>query len=421
MPKIEIIHGDCLEELKKIKENTIDAIVTDPPSGIGFMGEEWDDFRNNPKTTKSQVVSWMRSGVKFSNKERENFISWLQKIAEECLRVLKPGGHALVWALPRTSHWTATAWENAGFQVRDKILYISSKSELFEQFLETLTEDQKKLFYVLIDESRAEHCFGQGFPKSLNIANQIGQWSGWGTALKPAIEDWWLFRKPIEKGLSIAENVLKYGTGGLNIDACRIGTEKTLAHHAPKGTFAGGEPRKSNTDYYENHGRFPANLIHDGSEEIKSLFPNTKGGKFRKGIARKRTGFMLGEKYSEANAPDNYGDSGSASRFFYVAKASRNERDMGLGGMEQKEIVRQGLVGEYKNPKYQNNHPTVKPIKLMEYLIRLITPLNGIVLDPFMGSGSTGIAAKKLGYNFIGIEKNLAYVEIAKKRIGEYN
>lgn len=427
--KNKIICGDCLEVLKQIPDNFVDCIITDPPAGIGFMNKKWDKFR-----------------------DRDDFISWLQKVAEECLRVLKPGGHALVWALPRTSHWTATAWENAGFEVRDRIIYVTSKQELLNQFLETLNEDQKKLFWILMDESRVEHCFGSGFPKSYNIGKgieslikqgnsswtnwkklegeeyknktgyvkfqteqkyrndysnsvskdifltteQAKQWEGWGTALKPAIEDWWLLRKPLSEK-TIAENVLKWGTGGLNIEKCRVEAEKQTGWMGGKSKFWGmkdGIPRPV-------WGRFPSHLIIDDSEEVKSLFPNSKGWSSQNHNSFNPYGgnALLKSKTKRQGFYEGYNDSGSASRFFYVAKASRRERDIGLGESER------------------NNHPTVKPIKLMEYLIQLICPPNGIVLDPFLGSGTTALAAKMLGRTFIGIEKSPEYCEIAERRL----
>lgn len=338
-----IINGDCLEELKKIPENSIDSLITDPPAGISFMGKEWDGDRGG----------------------REHWIAWMTEVMKECHRVLKPGAHGLVWAIPRTSHWTATALENAGFEVRDVVT----------------------------------HIFGTGFPKSLNIGE------GRGTALKPASEHWILVRKPIEEK-TVAANVLKYGTGGLNIDGSRIpgviGPDRSL-----------GKPRRTDNDKYGKSnpiinpqsplGRFPANLVlscspyctedqHDIECVIKELdeqsgILKTHGG----GIGEyKGKGFFAGGRVSVNNQPK---DSGGASRFFYCAKASKSDKGS------------------------DNSHPTVKSTKLMEYLIKLITPPGGTVLDPFMGSGSTGVASKKLGFNFVGIEKNEAYFEISQKRV----
>ncbi|MEM5784980.1 MAG: site-specific DNA-methyltransferase [Candidatus Aenigmatarchaeota archaeon] len=394
-PKIEIINDDCLNYLKIIPENSIECVITDPPAGIGFMGKEWDSFGKGLSA-------------------REKFIGWLEMVARECLRVLKPGAHALVWALPRTSHWTATAWENAGFEVRDRIIHCFSsgfpKSLNIGKAVDKLLGNERKVIGKKKAGMGSGKTFGmlqtEGYnylaPKEVLLDIGFSEWEGWGTALKPAVEDWWLLRKPLEKGLNVAENVLKWGTGGLNIDACKIGNERIPLQKRGKAV---------NTNFMsggitlEHYGRFPSHLIIDDSEEVKSLFPN-----------------------------GNY-------RFFYCAKASRKERDMGLDGMEVKinKIIHNrrckicghqeisGSPCKCKNPEWEvlkqertayNNHPTIKPIKLMEYLVKLICPPNGIVLDPFMGSGSTGIACVNLDKNFIGIEIDKNYYEIAKRRIG---
>ena len=418
---MQLINGDCAGVLKTFDDSSVDAIVTDPPAGIGFMGKEWDRDKGG----------------------RDKWIEWMAGIAAECLRVLKPGGHALVWALPRTSHWTATAWEDAGFETRDRIA----------------------------------HCFGSGFPKSLSIGKKVdeilgngreelrdrtgamnnaensqaqsfmkgdvgfkthftetkghSEWEGWGTALKPAIEDWWLFRKPISEK-SIAENVLKHGTGGLNIDGCRIGTEErenpacSAKGHttAMKWGSKGVEPTTA-------QGRFPANLIHDGSDEVLACFPETGAEKRIKITARKGKGTkgIYGDYGEKLHDTPSYPDSGNASRFFYCAKPSKAEREGGCGGLSKK--FRAGLSGanretetplddvseRFRTSPARNNHPTVKAQKLMTYLCRLITPPGGTILDPFMGSGSTGKAAVAEGFDFIGIEKDPEYFEIAKARI----
>lgn len=503
-----IFHSDCLEALRKMKADTFDSLVTDPPAGISFMGKEWDDDKGG----------------------RDQWIAWLTEVMRECYRVMKPGAHGLVWALPRTSHWTATALENAGFEVRDRV----------------------------------QHIFGTGFPKSLDVSKAIDkaagvegpivgknpafrerqlehdanwetamrpahkrgpgsedakQWEGWGTALKPACEDWFLIHKPkefpkwlenvpsvgnslsptpaalsavtgrlvqvsatmqraalaientlqsgkaengsevtdtllsalseaatdlstvwswnntsggdldvaktcitlmelkrtidskissylaslstpnditlspnaedywlIRKPLSektVAANVLKYGTGALNIDASRVvtsaadakamercntpGSGRNKVHMATEGSV--GRPSVSGV-MDTTQGRFPSHLVlgcacstdvHDEACAVRVLDEQAKQ---------------------------------EASRFFYCAKASKADKGA------------------------DNKHPTVKSTKLMEYLIRLITPLGGMVLDPFMGSGSTGVAALRLGFRFVGIEHEKCSVRTAKRRIG---
>lgn len=372
------ICGDCQEELKKLVPNSVHSIVTDPPAGIGFMGKEWDEDKGG----------------------KEKWINWLAEIFTEARRVIKPGGHGLVWALPRTSHWTAQALEEAGFEIRDCIY----------------------------------HVFGSGFPKSLNVGKAIGkEWEGWGTALKPAVECWWLIRKPLSEK-SVANNVIKWGVGGINIDACRIesGTEHMRGKVGEKieetdwknKTGFGKEFQATDSPL----GRFPSHLIHDGSEEVLNEFSKAGESKSSGGRIGNKGSLlnMCGKEYSKGNP--GKGDIGTPARFFYCAKASKAERNKGC---EELPLVESGVMDDdnyqwrddvpngrsTKKPMSRNNHPTVKPIKLMEYLVRLITPPGGTVLDMFMGSGTTGIACKNQGFNFIGIEKDPEYFKIAEARL----
>jgi len=332
-----ILHGDCLIRMKELADNSVDAIVTDPPYGLSFMGKKWD--YDVPST----------------------------EIWREALRVLKPGGHLLAFFGTRTYHRGVVRIEDAGFEIRDQLAWL----------------------------------YGQGFPKSHNIKE--GDFKGWGTALKPANEPICLARKPLEKGLTVAENVLKWGVGGLNIDVSRIGLadgERTPSGsgNSSQGAVAGwGNGGKGSVT--PALGRWPANVLFD--EEAAKLLDEQSiaGGIHSAGKARPRQkhigDFGIAEHGSRERMADHrYGDDKiGASRFFYVAKASKRERGEG------------------------NVHPTVKPVKLMEYLIKLVTPPNGTVLDPFMGSGSTGVACKNLGFKFIGIEMNEEYVKIAERRI----
>lgn len=324
--KTDIFLGDCLDILKKLPENCVDAVVTDPPAGIGFMEKEWDRMKREGMT------------------ELQAFQEFIKEVFTEVYRVLKPGGHAVVWAIPRTSHHTAMGMERAGFDIRDNGTYLF-------------------------------HVFGTGFPKSMNVSKAMGkaaggvatdaakQWQGWGTALKPAIEFWILARKPFVG--TVAGNVLRYGTGALNVDGCRIPT-------------AG--------EFQQPEGRWPTNLILD------------------EGVAQ---------------------DMGEPSRFFYCPKTSKRDRDEGLSLPESTPGEKTGRVdGSVGISPYagsrsptRNNHPTVKPTDLMRYLCRLVTPPQGVVLDPFMGSGSTGKAALLEGFNFIGIEREPEYVQIARERL----
>lgn len=367
-----LLLGDCLEKLKELEDNSIDSVVTDPPAGISFMNKSWDGDKGG----------------------RDKWIAWLSEIMVETNRVLKPGAHGFVWAIPRTSHWTATAIENSGFEIRDI----------------------------------ATHIFGSGFPKSHNIKE--GEFKGWGTALKPASEHWILIRKKLEKGLTVKENFSKWGTGGLNIDQCKIGAERRTSAGASAGAFFGAAMKRGPSR--ETIGRWPANILFD--EEAAAVLDAQSGnlGKSAGGNSKNVGNKVYGKYDADLDKkPCGFGDSGGASRFFYVAKASKRERNAGLEGMPEKtkKILNGGIPSAVNSDARgmsgggeriaQNHHPTVKPIKLMEYLCKLITPPKGTILDPFMGSGSTGVAAKNLGFNFIGCEMSPEYFEIAKKRIGE--
>lgn len=349
---IELIHGDSAWELQLMPSESVDAVVCDPPAGIAFMGKSWDKDKGG----------------------RDAWIKWLEGIMRDCLRVLKPGGHCLVWALPRTSHWTAMAIEDAGFEVRDVVV----------------------------------HCFGTGFPKSLNVSKAIDkldvdvdaakQWEGFGTALKPANEHWILARKPLIG--TVAANVLEHGTGAMNIDECRIGSESrpkmvrtstVVAASSMSGTSTGA----TNSGDMTSQGRWPANLVlsDDAPAEMDRQSGHLKqGGRISGNEKSQRTKSVYGKGW-EHKPWTPYAGSGGASRFFYCPKPSTKERGKG------------------------NVHPTVKSIALMSWLVRLITPPGGTVLDPFMGSGTTGLACKEEGFDFIGIEQEEEYFEIARGRI----
>jgi len=325
--KYKLLHGDCSIKMKEMDDNSVEAIITDPPYGLSFMGKKWD----------YEVPS--------------------VEIWREALRVLKPGGHLLSFAGSRTYHRMAVNIEDAGFCIRDQIMWV----------------------------------YSTGFPKSHNIGQKAEEWVGWGSALKPAHEPIVVARKPLIG--TIVENVLKHGTGGLNIDGCRV------PHSGKEGAWGEGKSKGSiyNVGEGKRHdaGRFPANFIHDGSDEVVGLFPNEN------------------------------------ARFFYCAKTSQQERNAGLEHLADVERIdyggfhsEEGLINNGRNPAnripMKNPHPTVKPVDLMKYLCRLITPPNGIVLDPFMGSGTTGIAATQEGFNFIGIEMNDEYIQIANHRISHW-
>jgi site-specific DNA-methyltransferase (adenine-specific) len=394
---IKLLKGNCLEQMKSLPDNSVDSIVTDPPYGISFMAKKWD-------YDVPSVEVW-----------------------QEAMRVLKPGGHALIACGTRTQHRMVVNIEDAGFEIRDVVSWI----------------------------------YGSGFPKSLNISKAIAktagieieykptedthafnidkQWDGWGTALKPACEFFTLCRKPLSEK-TVAANVLKWGTGGINIDGCRVETDgesfKRPVNHTGIGegwdrphkhTKDGQARQRASRDESERKaeslGRFPANLIHDGSQEVLELFPETKSSAGKKQTPSKGTN-AFGD-YEGTDKIVGHTDQGSAARFFYCPKASKKDRDEGLEGFEEKMVK---TLNKYKNPSEgrtasksgspkRNNHPTVKPTALMQYLCRLITPTGGVVLDPYMGSGSTGKAAIKEGFGFVGCELDEDYFLIASQRV----
>lgn len=393
----QVICGDSLLVLKDFPDNSVDSIVTDPPAGIGFMGKEWDtpnklewgkqgeEGKNDLKVKKNFKIL-----PRYQNYDREKFIGWMTEIFTEGLRVLKPGGHALIWALPRTSHWTATALEDAGFEIRDCVYHLFGSG--FPKSLDISKAIDKaagiwrgKAGDILSENDSMSAPNYERTDKGEPITPEAKQWEGWGSALKPAVECWWLCRKPLSEN-TIAENVLKWSVGGLNIDATRIGSEKRFLAPAGNTGLEATPIMKSNDEYqgHEVNGRFPANLIHDGSDVVLKEFENNE------------------------------------ARFFYTAKPSSAEKNLMYGEFE--EIAAGGLAGRHdgslgKTTMAKNFHPTVKAQSLMQYLIKLITPPKGIVLDMFAGSGSTLLAAKTLGHPFIGIERDPEYCKIAEARL----
>lgn len=425
---IAIKNQDCIAGMKELEDNSVDSIVTDPPYELGFMGKSWDS-----------------TGIAY------NIELW-----KECLRVLKPGGHLLSFGGTRTYHRMACAIEDAGFEIRDQIqwLYGSGfpKSMDISKAIDKsvgaereITKTTKSGGYSRLMTANVEQGFrpndyyadsGNNFTSNEAVTENAKKWNGWGTALKPANEPIVLARKPLSEN-TIAANVLKHSTGGLNIDACRIATKDKLIHGGKltslsgdertgkaAGMFVGGA---ENTYKQNSLGRFPANIILD--EEAGKILDEQSG-------TSKSTGGRIGKKSKsnvdivpsgkfEAGDP-GFGDIGGASRFFYCPKTSQSEREEGLEH-RTRQNVNDGRKTSIDNAFQRgdterlNIHPTVKPIALMEYLIKLITPENGTVLDPFLGSGSTGIAAVRLNRSFIGFELEKEYFEIAQSRINHYS
>ena len=481
----KVFNGNNIDLLKDYPDNYFDSVVTDPPyglgkepnaaelmkdwiehgyheiSGSGFMGKEWDAFVPQP-------------------------IFW-----KEVFRVLKPGGHVLSFFGTRTYDWGVMSIRFAGFEVRDCIqwLYGSGfpKSHNIGKAIDKIQGNDREVVGIKEnkinmnatkegDKSFYESAWQNKEYIDLEITKGNSEWEGWGTALKPANEPIVLARKPLEKGLSIAENILKWGVGGINIDASRIGLPKddpqvklregkTIHAKGVNEVYSNGVG-KIEGDYFNAQGRFPANIIlthHEdceckGTKKVKpsngSGKASEKGGGFSKGMFGDGTSDNIGGGFTDADGKEevenwdchedcpirildeqsgiskstasvrnnkkrnednvygggkgipqislesNHSDKGGASRFFYVAKASKSERNKGLDN--------------------SNFHPTVKPIKLMQYLVKMITPPNGIVLDPFCGSGTTGIACKLDGFQFVGLEQDAEYSKIAEARIENY-
>jgi site-specific DNA-methyltransferase (adenine-specific) len=386
--RVTIHEGDCLQSLRAMPDESVHCVVTDPPYGLSFMGKRWD-------YDVPSVEVW-----------------------QECLRVLKPGGHLLAFAGTRTQHRMAVRIEDAGFEIRDMIAWCygsgfpksldvskaidkaaGAEREVVGQWKPTGTARIK-------GNGNSGHGYEHGvvqdtLPITAPATEAAKQWAGWGTALKPALEPITVARKPLCG--TVAENVLQHGTGGLNVDGCRIAGDMGPDR-------ADGKPRRTdNTKYGKANerinpqsplGRWPANLIHDGSDEVVGLFPETASSPLS---SHKYTRAIDNSGYTMPNGSNRfrkgaeceiigYADTGSAARFFYCAKADSSER---------------------RNSK----HPTVKPLALMRYLCRLVCPPDGIVLDPFCGSGTTLEAARLEGFGAIGCELNPEYIQDCKERL----
>lgn len=395
---IELLLGDCRERLKELPDCSVDSIVTDPPYELGFMGKSWD-----------------ASGVAYD-----------VELWRECLRVLKHGGHLLSFGGSRTYHRMACAIEDAGFQIRDQIMWVYGSG--FPKSLNISKAIDKAAGVEFTPKPASGVGFmnnnDDGYNMTLNQLVQVGQstaeaevWDGWGTALKPAHEPIVLARKPLDG--TVANNVMKHGVGGINIDGCRVGNEVMVNQSGSTNPrIAMGNGWREDAEPTISVGRFPANFIHDGSDEVLQLFPDTKGGTWNttKGARHfNNDGEPTGYATSKSDS-----STGSAARFFYCAKANKKDRNEGLDGFEM--VVAGGMQGRQDGSlgsvtMNKNHHPTVKPTDLMRYLCRLITPPNGTVLDPFTGSGSTGKAAVLEGFSFIGVEQSEEYIAIAKARI----
>ena len=427
-----VYHGSNLDVLPTLPDNSVDAIVTDPPYELGFMGKSWDS-----------------SGI-----------AYRVELWRECLRVLKPGGHLLAFGGSRTWHRIAVAIEDAGFDVRDSIAWLYGsgfpKSLDISKAIDKAAGAEREVLETIPDRWTGKgnvYQYAMAEEKeNVNITapatDEAKKWQGWGTALKPAFEPVVVARKPLVG--TVAANVLLWGVGGLNIDGSRIGFTSAAdqASATPQGkvtsnSMAGAAPdveggqRKEIERPDNSKGRWPANIILD---EYTAGLLDEQSGISKDGTAVKHNsaGKNIFSSTIKPTSDDmGYGNSGGASRFFYVAKASKKDRNEGLEDLEGKEIGAKGnglgrtcatcsasvLDGcecadrTFVNPTRQNFHPTVKPTALMEYLVKLVTPPGGTVLDPFTGSGSTGKAALLNGFKFIGIELTADYLPIIEGRL----
>ena len=434
---LDLRQGDCLELLKQIESNSIDSLVTDPPAGISFMGAKWDSAKGG----------------------RDKWVAWLTAVMIEVYRVLKPGSHGAVWALPRTSHWTATALENAGFEIREVV------TNLFGSGFPKSTNVAKRIDKLLGVEptvagqwkptgtARPNKNGKSGTPAATSASrddyqpdneallpitaptsDEAKRWNGFGTALKPASEHWIIIRKPIDG--TIAQNVLKHGVGGINIGACRVeGGERTNVASSPTSTFV-----KGGVDSIVQ-GRWPANLLLSHSHDCDSrqcmqccpvrLLDEQSG--FTSSSNAPRNNQIAGSFPLKPAQTAGYETSGGASQFFnvfrpdhdpfyYTSKASTSEKNEGLTGKGRRR-VNDGRKTEIDNPFQRgetsriNTHPAVKSQELMRWLCRLVTPHGGTILDAFAGSGSTLVAAHAEDFSAIGIERETEFYEIALARI----
>lgn len=417
----KINHADIKDWASNYDGPLFDGILCDPPYELGFMGKSWDS-----------------SGIAFDTE------MWA-----DLFKLVKPGGHLLAFSGSRTYHRMAVAIEDAGFEIRDMIEWVYGsgfpKSLNIGKVVDKIQGNERE---VTGDNPNFRPVSGkEGYLGQSNFRQTDGMsvqtkgtspYEGYGTALKPAHEPCVLARKPIEG--TVANNVLKHGTGGLNIDGTRVGMteqdktayidkQKSFKSTVGNNVYGGNALLNSKTKMQSvedtirnvNTGRFPANLIHDGSDEVESVFPNSKSSN---SVRKNKNNTGNGLTHGLMSPVDSYGfsDSGSASRFFYTAKASKSERNAGLEGFEEKEGIRSNAPREnedVKTPLRANHHPTVKPLSLTKYLATLIKPpTGGRLLVPFSGSGSEMIGALQAGWEYVeGVELTEEYIPIAEARI----
>ena len=408
MARWSLHHGDCLEWLRTLSSESVDAVVTDPPAGITFMGKAWDHHKGG----------------------RAEWVAWLAEVMRECLRVLKPGGHALVWSLPRTEHWTACAVEDAGFEIRDGVYHLfaqgwpksldvskaidaaaGAEREVVGRKMYAGGHVQNSTVGIGYRPADAEHDVRELTAPATDDAKR---WQGWGTALKPACERWVLARKPLAD--TVAANVLAHGVGALNVDGCRVesGARLLLSRTANESDPAAYSARGGSAYAGEALGRWPSNIVLSHAEtcgdECDETCPvrelDRQSGNRKAGVPTRGMQPVTKAAYSEGRSRSRslvcYNDEGGASRFFPVF------HPFGYFGKAKSTSQRGGK---------ENRHPTVKNVDLMRWLVRLITPRGGVVLDAFGGSGTTGVAALLEGCSFVAAEADSESHAFACKRL----
>lgn len=371
-PTVTLYHGDCRDALRRLPDNSVDAVPCDPPYELNFMGKGWDD-------------TGIANDASF----------WA-----EVFRVLKPGGHLAAFSASRTYHRMACAIEDAGFEIRDSLMWLYGTGFPKSQNVSLAIDKQSgaighlaKSFNMKGGGDRSDEFGENGRDQSIRhepTTPEAAAWSGFGTALKPAFEPIVLARKPLSES-TVAANVLRWRTGALNIDGCRIPGAKPDTTRGGGRDMDGWGMQGQGRILDDGKGRWPANVVHDGSDEVVGAFPNTAPSKAGKRNAPKTGGTFGDYAGDDAERLGHSDNGGSAARFFYSAKASKADRN-------------------------GSKHPTVKPIALMAWLARLITPPGGTILDPFAGSGTTGAAARQEGFRAILCEREAEYIADIRRR-----
>lgn len=416
-----VLHeGDCLATLRTLPDCSIDAVCTDPPYALVSIAKRFGADNAAP-AQYGRDGAYARASAGFMGKKWDTGeVAFSVEFWAEVLRVLKPGGHVVAMGGDRTFHRLACAIEDAGFEIRGSLAWIFGtgfpknlnvskqidKAAGVEREVIRLRTDGRGVSPSKIEnhgtgDTGIGHADGskQIYSETASATDAAKRWDGWGTALKPAMELICLARKPLSEG-TVAANVLRWGTGALNIDGTRIEAgDKTPA---PVGQYGGSAigpngHKGARNGSQDALGRWPANVVHDGSDEVVGMFPVTASGllKTHHVMRESENVAMSGKNYARSPKQDSFGDSGSAARFFYSAKASKHDR-------------------------CGSRHPTVKPVNLMRWLVRLVTPPGGTVLDPFAGSGTTGLAARLEGFRSVMCEREAEYIDDIKRRMATH-